>query len=407
MNTIYGQTSAELKVFAEKILQSKEDVVLYGGGQTGRRVFSMLKLLGFNITAVLDKNPELEKNCNGTPFIHPDQFTDLSAVIILCTINDFDSVANYLRERGFKNILPCFFYTLDASSRFGESIGVGLFEHYLDNAHDWLLSLPPEKILYSIDLPITMRCSLRCKDCSNLMQYFSNPRNADYDTMRRSLARLLSVLDFCCEIRILGGEPFVNKELHFYITMLSQYSNKYDWITVFTNGTILPDEQTLSALNNERVLVKISDYGIATQKISALTSLFEKQGISYSVSDVTDWQDCGTLRNYSRNRTENESVLKNCCVGNVPSIVDGKFFRCPYSGNLWSLQGIPFGCHEFVDLLDDKFSDNEIQQSIARLVNTNFLKACDFCGGRPLDGSNAIPAARQTDKPLPYKQYQI
>jgi hypothetical protein len=405
MNTIYGRTSVELKEFAERILQSKENIVLYGGGQTGRRVFSMLKLLGFNISAVLDKNPELEKSCNGTPFIHPDKFTDLSAVIVICTINDFDMVADYLQKRGFKNILPCFFYTLDASSRFGGSIGMELFEHYLDKPYDWLLSPPPEKILYSIDLPITMRCSLRCKDCANLMQYFPNPQNADFETMRCSLGRLLSALDFCCEIRILGGEPFVNKELHKYITMLDAYPNKYDWITVFTNGTILPNEQTLSALSNERILVKISDYGVDGQKISALATLFEKHGISYSVGDVTDWQDCGTLRDYNRGRAENERVLKNCCVGNVPAIVDGKFFRCPYAGNLWNLRGIPDNGHEFVDLTGDKYSDNEIQQSIAWLVNTNFLKACNFCGGRPLDGSNAVPAARQAAKPLPYTRY--
>jgi hypothetical protein len=404
MNDIYKQDAGELKKIAEKVLQSKEKLVLYGGGQTGRKVFSILRLMGFQIGAVLDRKPELGKSYDGVPFIHPDKFTDLSAVIILCTINDFESVAAYLRQRGFKTILPWFFYVLDTSGRIGGSIDAELFEHYMNKPNDWLLAPPPEKILYSIDLPITMRCSLRCKDCSNLMQYFSNPRNADYDTMRRAIGRLLSVMDICCEIRILGGEPFVNAELHAYITMLARYSNKYDWITVFTNGTILPNEHTLSALKDERVLVKISDYGIATQKIDALAALFEKHGISYSIGEITDWQDCGILRNYGRSDTENEHVLRNCCVGNVPSIVDGKFFRCPYSGNLWNLQGIPKNCHEFVDLIGDKYSNDEIQQNITKLVNANTLKACNFCGGRPLDGSNAIPAARQADAPLAYMQ---
>jgi hypothetical protein len=405
MNDIYKRDTSELKKFAEKVLQSKEKLVLYGGGQTGRRVFSMLKLTGFQIEAVLDRKPELGKSYDGVPFIHPDKFTDLSAVIILCTINDFESVAAYLQQRGFKNILPCFFYMLDTSGKIGGNISAELFKHYLDKPHDWLLAPPPEKILYSIDLPITMRCSLRCKDCSNLMQYFPNPKNADYETMRRALGRLLSVLDICCEIRILGGEPFVNTELHAYITMLAQYSNKYDWITVFTNGTILPDEHTLSVLKNERVLVKISDYGIAKQKIAALAALFDKHGISYSVGEVTDWQDCGVLRNYGRSRAENEHIMKSCCVGNVPAIVDGKFFRCPYSGNLWNLQGIPKDCHEFVDLTSGKYSDDEIQKNITRLVNANILKACNFCGGRPLDGSSVIPAARQAAAPLAYAQY--
>jgi hypothetical protein len=405
MNNIYQQTPVKLKEFSEKVLRSKEKLVLYGGGQTGRRTFSILNLLGFKIKAILDRKPELGKSYDGTPFIHPDKFDDLSAVVIICTINDFTSVAEYLQKRGFKNILPCFFYMFDTSGQIGNTISIELFKHYLDNPYDWLLSPPPSKILYSVDLPITMRCSLRCKDCSNLMQYFSHPQNADFQTMRRSLSRLLSALDICSEIRILGGEPFVNPELSRYITMLDACSNKYDWITVFTNGTILPDENTLSVLKNEKLLVKISDYGIARQKIRALTELFDRHGILYSVGGVADWQDCGILRNYGRNNADNERILKECCVGNVPAIVDGKLFRCPYSGNLWNLRGIPDNCHEFVDLLNDHFSDNDICKNTSKLLTANTIKACNFCGGRPLDGSNSIPAARQAARPLAYIRY--
>jgi hypothetical protein len=405
VNTIYKRTAGELREFSEKVLRSKENLVLYGGGQTGRRMFSILKLLGFKITAILDRKPELGKSYEGVPFINPDKFDDFSAVVIICTINDFVSVTEYLQRMGFKNILPCFFYMFDTSGKAGNAVSMELFEHYLSNPYDWLLSPPPENILYSVDLPITMRCSLRCKDCSNLMQYFARPENADFETMRQSLSRLLAAIDVCCEIRILGGEPFVNKELCKYITMLEAYSNKYDWITVFTNGTILPDDQMLAVLQNERLLVKISNYGITLQKINALAELFDRYGILYSIGDVTDWQDCGGLRNYGRTNADNECVLKACCVGNVPAIVDGKLFRCPYSGNLWNLRGIPNNAHEFVDLLNGNFSDNDIRKNVSKLLTANTLKACNFCGGRPLDGSNAIPAARQADKPLAYTLY--
>lgn len=34
-------------------------------------------------------------------------------------------------------------------------------------------------ILNSIDFIVTERCSLRCRDCSNLMQYYKNPVDED------------------------------------------------------------------------------------------------------------------------------------------------------------------------------------------------------------------------------------
>ena len=53
--------------------------------------------------------------------------------------------------------------------------------------------LHPERLtVQSVDLIVTERCSMRCRDCSNLMQYYERPENADLNEM-------LATIDFMCD----------------------------------------------------------------------------------------------------------------------------------------------------------------------------------------------------------------
>ena len=71
--------------------------------------------------------------------------------------------------------------------------------------------------LKSLDIQITERCSLKCKDCSNLMQYYTKPENTDLNVMFKSIERFLSCVSNVNEFRVIGGDPFMNKEMHKYV----------------------------------------------------------------------------------------------------------------------------------------------------------------------------------------------
>ena len=44
--------------------------------------------------------------------------------------------------------------------------------------------------LIDVDIVISERCSLKCVDCSNLMQYYVDPTNTDYEKIISSLKKL-------------------------------------------------------------------------------------------------------------------------------------------------------------------------------------------------------------------------
>ena len=95
------------------------------------------------------------------------------------------------------------------------------------------------KILHvkSLDIQITERCSLKCKDCSNLMQYYVKPENSELDTMLQSIDKFVNIVDEIYELRVLGGDPFMSKDLHKVLDKLKTYE-KVKKIVIYTNAKI-------------------------------------------------------------------------------------------------------------------------------------------------------------------------
>ena len=61
----------------------------------------------------------------------------------------------------------------------------------------------------SVDVMITTRCSLKCVSCSNLMQYYVDPKNSEFDNTLQALEILNQNVDHISEFRVIASnEPF-------------------------------------------------------------------------------------------------------------------------------------------------------------------------------------------------------
>ena len=76
-------------------------------------------------------------------------------------------------------------------------------EFYFDDNKNYMRSL---------DIMVTTKCSLKCKNCSNLMQYYKNPNNTSHDEILNALKVIDKAVDEISEYRIIGGEPMMNKD---------------------------------------------------------------------------------------------------------------------------------------------------------------------------------------------------
>lgn len=250
-----------------------------------------------------------------------------------------------------------------------------------------------------MDVVITEACSMKCIDCSNLMQYYTNPKHSDLLLLFDSLDKLLECIDSIGEFRVLGGEPFVNKKIHKVIDKLVSYEN-VNRVVIYTNATITPKGENLRCLQHAKVMLDITNYGTLSRNYTRLIETLDDNNIPY-VSRVPQWTDSGRILPYQeRTNGELKHMFENCCVNDVLTLLNGKLYRCPFSANATNLDAIPYSEDDVIELAG--YYDAELlKEKLTRFQkNEQYLTACSYCNGRDYS-TPLIEAAIQSKIPLP------
>ncbi len=102
----------------------------------------------------------------------------------------------------------------------------------------------------SLDVMITTKCSLKCKDCSNLMQYYVEPKHTEHEQILSALNILNENVDYISEFRVIGGEPLMNKDWADIVNRISK-KNAEAKIFIYTNATISPRDEQLESFQDK------------------------------------------------------------------------------------------------------------------------------------------------------------
>ena len=65
-----------------------------------------------------------------------------------------------------------------------------------------------------LEIPITTKCSLRCKGCSNLIPCYKKQSDYDINILVKSIKMFLECINNIVYVRVLGGEPFLSRNLY-------------------------------------------------------------------------------------------------------------------------------------------------------------------------------------------------
>lgn len=391
-----------------------EPIIIFKIVREAEAIANACKELGIKVVAFCDfeKRNTLKSFC-GFEVIHTPQLAKRypKARFIISSQYIKESI-NQLKEMGYNE----FFSPLELL----ENYKVNNFSHQIQNSymqsqisvfkksHEAFFN--KSKIyMRSVDVMITTKCSMKCESCSNLMQYYSNPQNGDYNKIIDEVKILLNNVDEISEFRVIGGEPMMNKD---WAKISNEILNlrKNIKIYIYTNGTIPAKDVDLEMLKNKDVNFVITDYGKLSRNIEKLKSSLAKYEFSYTSTLVENWVDCSTIKQHNRSVQDLNEVYKQCCAKNLYTILNGKLYNCPFIANADNLKAIPNNNYNYIDLLSEK----DIRDKINKMINkTKFLPACDFCDGRPYDptskigydGIGMIEPAKQTEKILDYYQY--
>ena len=253
--------------------------------------------------------------------------------------------------------------------------------------------------LFSIDWVITEKCSLRCRDCSNLMQYYHSPKNKSKMEAMNSLTKLLDVVDGIFDVRVIGGEPFMNQEMPYMLEEAVKL-DKIQNLSIYTNATILPNEHMIAVMKNNKIKCEISDYGKLSRNLSGFIEIMEKENIRYHVVNIDEWHELGPLKNRNMTIEEMKKIFSQCYCNDLLTLLDGKVYRCPHSAHGRNLEAIPYHEEDVVDLSSGsrEYNRNKLQ---FMMFEKNYDYACGYCSGRNYHLGSVTPAI-QTDHPLEY-----
>lgn len=326
-----------------------------------------------------------------------------AAVLLLIPPHQFTLARSQLFQQGWRHVYGCasFLAAFEYEPQSFAS-GLGWLHFYLDAyfREHYQVNFPNHLVVPSIDIVITEKCSLKCRDCANLMQYYAEPIDANLDHLFSALDLIMSSVDHVLELRVLGGEPLMSGRLREYMTRLRQYGN-YSRIVVFTNGTIVPRSETIVSLASDHTLVRISDYGVLSRRIHGLTEALEARGVAFEVEAMPGWQPCGTIARRSRTPEESTAVFLECCANTILTLLHQRLYQCPFAANAYNLEALPRSSTAYVDLRGDVPHEEVRGRLSAMLSRRTATPACDYCGGRRF-GDLSDPVAEQVSRPRPY-----
>ena len=373
-------------------------VYIYGNGVAGRWLWAELGQLGMAPTAFIDTDVKKQPLGFGFPTISvadAEKEVDRSDLIIIAAV-DIHEILNIKRQTSLERI-P--WVSLGEFAQLLLKTGVPTPTNEFDNyalgvvieCHERLLD-PEDLYLRSVDVMITEKCSLRCRDCANLMQYYEAPRDVSTDGIISALKWLLSSVDGVHELRLIGGEPFMNKKIYTIIEEICSLSG-FEKLVIYTNGMVPLKESQKDLISHPKIIFSVTDYGSLAKNTHAFVSQLEKWECTYRVHPPEHWTDSGRIMHHGRSDEANQRLFDECCGKNLWTISDQGFGRCPFSLNAAHLgvssfdgvDNVPIGAKDGVRVYAQ---------------NSEFLPVCDLCNGRSFSSPEIIPAI-QVSSPIP------
>lgn len=233
------------------------------------------------------------------------------------------------------------------------------------------------KIKY-LELVVTTKCTLKCKDCANLIPLYKNPYSIEFNVIKESILRLLENIDSIERFRILGGEPFLYDDLDKVINLILK-EDKIKKVEIVTNGTIYPQNiELIKTMINEKIKVVISDYGGLSKNKDRLLEMKEKYGVNVELLKIDYWLDYSKI--HCRNRSDNDLQEQYTrCNHQCMSLFNGILYECPRCGHGMDLGIIEKKENEYINLLDE--NADYIHEELIKFFfgNRKFISACNYC----------------------------
>ena len=169
-------------------------IIPFGLGRIGKRVLPKLKET-FHIPFIIDNGVE-ERAYDGISIYRLGDALPLikdNKIVVMTKENIYEVISKELKQRGYV-----------------EYRDYCILERFMA---EWHFKYERKCYLSKINSVITSKCSFNCNHCAMFIPYCEKREDCSLTSIKENLKSLFSVVDYIFEYTLLGGEPFLHKEL--------------------------------------------------------------------------------------------------------------------------------------------------------------------------------------------------
>lgn len=415
----FVENGGSFKSFFDKF--GFETCAIYGDGVLGNRLYKSLLKEGVSVECFIDKEYENEKRCK---IYKPEELGSVDGIDLIIITPGYD-------EKSIRNSLgqvDSFVVNMETlfSENYEEMIREMNKQNRLDYAineyfwresalqYDRLLeryentkmariqlkscfdSIVLKKlVLPRVELVVTTKCSLNCKNCFAGIPLYSDSHLGQYDipldTLKSDLLKLLSGVDYIVQLNILGGEPLLYDNIDELLSWLAGVKN-IGMFSLVTNSTIIPRDSTCDLLRNKRFHIYVNDYGMVESNVEAIEKKLLDYGIMYTKQANRVWYDFGDASKKEMSVTELQNHYKECSYNVCRSLMEGELYLCEFHCHRTKIQIVP----DFSESLRiHDYDDIELRERIVDFYKSDYYNVCMYCNAPNRSKSKRIIAGEQ------------
>lgn len=226
-----------------------------------------------------------------------------------------------------------------------------------------------------LEYHVVDHCNLNCKACEHYAPLVEKKKITNYEQFKKDFFQLKSFIKDIGIIRIMGGEPLLNKELKKFL-LLTKEVYPDSKIAVVTNALLLKqmEDELFYLMKIVNGYFSISWYPPMKDKIEEIKEFLNKKGVSYWVSPLME--NFTIKQNVSGDNDKTEQFFR-CLQAHCHNLYEGKIAACflpfvtPYFNQTFQ-KAIP--CDGAVDLYQPNLTLCQIKQALLTPMNR-----CRYC----------------------------
>ena len=254
-----------------------------------------------------------------------------------------------------------------------EDIWIAKPEFYIEPIREHICTWDEYRRMPYIEFHVVDSCNLNCKGCVHFSPLVRGEKFADFETVKRDLLQLKKLVSYIDNIHILGGEPFLNRELDKYVDLVRNVY-QFSEISIVTNGLLLMnmDEKVINAIMRNEAKIQISVYPPILGKIDEIVAWVKDKGIDVRCSEpIYEFAytfDCRT--GHSQGVSHINCTCPNLYEGHLavcPPIAYMKYFNEYFGQDLDDKDGL-------IDIYDADLTYDKLLKELQKVRNI-----CDKC----------------------------